>query len=74
MLEAKGIPVLLLPTLQYGMTQFTDGFEGTISLRPGTLWAVLEDILNSLAAQGVRQAVAFSNGHLEPEHVQVLRG
>ncbi|HPF15166.1 MAG: creatininase family protein [Planctomycetes bacterium] len=73
LLEAQGIPVLLLPALAYGMTQFTDGFAGTVSLRPATLWAMLEDIVNSLAEQGVRQVV-FSNGHLEPEHVAVLRG
>ena len=73
LMEARGIPVMILPPLNYGMTQWTDGFEGTVSLRPGTLWAVLEDILTGLGEQGVRQVV-FSNGHLEPEHVQVLRG
>ncbi len=73
LLEARGIPCLLLPPLAYGLTQFTDGFAGTVSLRPGTLWAVLDDIINGLAENGVKQVV-FSNGHLEPEHVQVLRG
>ena len=73
LLEKKGIPVLILPPLNYGMTQFTDGFEGTVSLRPGTLWNVLEDILTGLGEQGIRQVV-LSNGHLEPDHVQVLRG
>ena len=33
----------------------------------------LEDIVCSLQDQGV-QRVVFSNGHLEPAHVQVLRG
>ena len=73
LLEAQGVPTMILPAVPYGLTQWTDGFQGTISLRPGTLWAVLEDIINGLAEQGIKQVV-FSNGHLEPEHVQVLRG
>ncbi len=73
MLEQAGVEVLLLPPLAYGLTHYTEGFEGRISLRPGTLWAVLEDVVTSLEDQGVRRIV-FSNAHLEPEHVQVLRG
>jgi creatinine amidohydrolase len=73
LLDAKGVRALVLPALPYGLTNFTDGFEGRVSLRPGTLWAVLEDIVTSLAEQGIERIV-FSNGHLEPAHVQVLRG
>ncbi len=73
MLAERGVPAIILPPLAYGLTRFTEGFEGTISLRPGTLWALLEDVVESLSEQGLRHIV-LSNGHLEPEHVEVLRG
>jgi len=72
-LEERGVATLVLPPVNYGLTHFTEGFEGRITLRPGTLWALLEDVVESLEEQGVRRVV-FCNGHLEPEHVEVLRG
>ncbi|MSR62174.1 MAG: creatininase family protein [Planctomycetes bacterium] len=71
--ERLGVKVLVLPALPYGVTYYTDGFEGRVTLRTGTLWAVLDDIVESLEEQGVRRVV-FSNAHLEPAHVNVLRG
>jgi creatinine amidohydrolase len=72
-LEREGVRTLVLPALPYGVTYYTDGFEGRVTLRTGTLWHVLDDVVESLEEQGVRRIV-FSNGHLEPAHVQVLRG
>jgi len=72
-LASEGVRTVVLPALAYGITRFTDGFAGGVSLRPGTLWAVLEDVVCSLEDQGIEHVV-FSNGHLEPEHVAVLRG
>lgn len=72
-LERLGLETLVLPALPYGVTYYTDGFEGRVTLRTGTLWAVLDDIVESLEEQGVRRIV-FSNAHLEPAHVKVLRG
>lgn len=72
-LKADGVTAVLLPPLSYGLTNFTDGFAGRVTLRPGTLWAVLEDIVLALEQQDVLQIV-FSNGHLEPQHVEILRG
>ena len=72
-LERAGVATLVLPAVPYGVTYYTDGFEGRVTLRTGTLWAVLEDIVCSLEEQGLRRIV-FSNGHLEPAHVNVLRG
>lgn len=72
-LAGEGVRCVVLPALAYGVTRWTEGFAGTVTLRPGTLWAILEDVVESLEGQGVRRIV-FSNGHLEPEHVQVLRG
>jgi len=72
-LERAGVATLVLPAVPYGVTYYTDGFEGRVTLRTGTLWAVLEDLVCSLEEQGLRRIV-FSNGHLEPAHVNVLRG
>jgi creatinine amidohydrolase len=72
-LAGMGVATVLLPSVAYGLTHFTEGFAGRISLRPGTLWALLEDVVESLEEQGVRRIV-FSNAHLEPAHVAILRG
>ena len=72
-LARLGVKTLVLPALPYGVTYYTDGFEGRVTLRTGTLWAVLDNLVESLEEQGVRRIV-FSNAHLEPAHVQVLRG
>lgn len=72
-LEAAGAKALVLPPVAYGLTNWTEGFAGRVTLRPGTLWALLEDLVISLEREGIRQVV-FANAHLEPEHVQVLRG
>jgi creatinine amidohydrolase len=72
-LEAEGVTTLVLPPLAYGVTHFTEGFEGRVTLRPGTLWALVEDVIMSLQEQGVRRMV-LTNGHHEPAHMKVLRG
>ena len=72
-LEAAGARALVLPPIAYGLTNWTEGFPGRVTLRPGTLWALLEDVVLALEREGIRQVV-FANAHLEPEHVQVLRG
>ena len=73
LLEQEGLSVIVLPAIPYGVTHWTHGFAGTVTLRPGTLWTLLEDIVESLEDMGVRHVV-FSNGHLEPGHIKVLRG
>ena len=72
-LEAAGVATLVMPPVAYGLTNWTEGFPGRVTLRPGTLWALLEDIVASLEQDGVRRVV-FANAHLEPEHVRILRG
>lgn len=72
-LAAQGVPALVLPPVAYGVTFFTEGFEGRVSLQPGTLWALLDDVVTSLQEQGVRR-ICMTNAHLEPEQVRVLRG
>ncbi|MHC4261105.1 MAG: creatininase family protein [Planctomycetota bacterium] len=72
-LRELGQDALELPAFPYGVTFFTDGFAARVTIRPGTLWAILEDLIESLSEQGVRR-VLLCNGHLEPAHVKVLRG
>lgn len=72
-LARAGIDSVVLPALPFGLTNYTDGFAGWLSLKSGTLWALLEDLIGSLEQHGARRIV-FCNAHLEPAHVQVLRG
>ena len=45
MLASDGVSAELLPPLPYGLTHFTDGFEGRVSLRPGTLCRLPSSII-----------------------------
>lgn len=73
LLAEERIHAVVLPPVNYGVTRFTDGFAGRISIQPATLWSIVEDIVEGLEAGGVRRVVVI-NGHLEPAHVEVLRG
>jgi creatinine amidohydrolase len=54
--------VIVAPTLNYGMALMQMAFPGTISLRPTTLIAVLEDVFGSLYRHGFRRVLVV-NGH-----------
>lgn len=73
LLEGQGVTALVLPAIPFGLTEYTRGFAGRISLQPGTLWALVEDVIVALELQGIEH-VLIVNGHLEPAHVEVLRG
>jgi creatinine amidohydrolase len=72
LLESRGRPAIVLPSLAYSPAPFAAGFAGTISLRPATLTALVLDIARSLAAHGIR-ALAIANAHLDPDHLAALR-
>ena len=53
---------LVGPTLALGMAQSHLAFPGTISLKPSTLMAVVQDVVASLLNSGF-QHIVFLNGH-----------
>ena len=54
--------VLVAPPVWYGWTPHHMAYPGTITLRPETLTAVVEDICQSLIYQGFRRIIII-NGH-----------
>lgn len=71
LLEARGRPAIVLPSLAYSPARFAAGFAGTISLKPATLTAFVLDVARSLGAHGIR-ALAIANAHLDPDHLGAL--
>jgi creatinine amidohydrolase len=54
--------VLVCPTINYGVSPHHMAFAGTMSIKPATLIALVEDVTASLLAHGFRR-VLFINGH-----------
>lgn len=54
--------VLVAPTINVGMAQHHMAFTGSMTLRPSTLIAVIEDIVSSLVSHGFTHLM-FINGH-----------
>src|SRR5215470_3349907 len=71
-LESRGESALTLPPLAYSVTDFSEGFTGSVSLRAETAAALVGDVLLSLIKQGFKR-IAVANAHLEPAHVATLR-
>lgn len=72
-LRQSSVRVAILPAVPYGLSHLTEGFAGRVTLQPGTLWALLDDLVTSLEQEGVRRVV-FASAHLEPQHLRVLEG
>lgn len=71
-LNAKGTATLILPTIQYVITDYSADFPGTISISKGTFQNLLKDISDSLHAQGIK-ILCLVNSHLEPNHISAIR-
>lgn len=50
----------VLPTLPFGCSREHMSFPGTVTLRPATLAAILEDLVESLLHHGIRKIVVMS--------------
>jgi creatinine amidohydrolase len=72
LLRARGVGVLLLPSLAYGVTECAGEFFGTISVSAATVKSLVVDIAASLKARGCAR-LGLVNAHLEPAHRHALR-
>jgi len=71
-LAACGEAALVLPPVAYSVTDFSEGFAGSISITAETATALVRDICLSLIKQDFKR-LAIANAHLEPAHVATLR-
>src|SRR5215470_3291574 len=72
MLDAREENALVLPPLAYAVTDFSEGFAGSVSIGAETATSVALDILRSLIKQGFNR-IAIANAHLEPAHIGSLQ-
>jgi creatinine amidohydrolase len=70
-LESRGIPTLIAPPQYWGISAGTATFAGTFSVRPGTMQALLVDILASLHRWGLDR-VFVVNWHADYHHVKAV--
>lgn len=61
-LAERGCPVVVGPTLPFGVSPFHMGFPGTITLTSSTLILVIEEVVRSLHHHGFRN-VCLVHGH-----------
>lgn len=61
-LEAAGCPVVIGPTVPFGVSTFHMGFPGTITLTSSTLILVLKEVMLSLYQHGFRN-MCLIHGH-----------
>ncbi len=72
LLREAGTLGTVAPALAYTAADFAKGFAGTISIRPETVTALIDDIALGLEAHGVRTLI-LANAHLDPTHIGSLR-
>jgi creatinine amidohydrolase len=70
-LKEHGVTSLILPPVNFTVTDFGEAFSGTISLPAETAVLLLRDLASSVARKF--RAVAFVNVHLEPRHMECLK-
>src|SRR5256885_977151 len=67
-LATHGYDAVLLPPLTYTAAEFAAGLPGTVSVRPGTVTALLLDLARSLTRHGLH-VLAVANAHPHPPQV-----
>jgi len=72
-LHDEGKAALVLPPITYGVTEYAQGFGGTISISDATMRAMVRDVIGGALRAGLR-GVVVCNAHLEPENIAALRG
>ncbi len=70
-LRERGWMTVRLPELAYSAAPFAAEFPGTVSLRPETTTALIEDIGATVARWGV-PVLALANAHLDPAHLEAV--
>ena len=74
LLRERGLPAIVAPPLYWGINEATSSFAGSISVRPSTLKAIIEDTFISLRKDGFN-ATYIITGHGERRHnVVILEG
>jgi creatinine amidohydrolase len=68
----RGAKVIVLPTVPFGVNTGQLDIKLTLNMNPSTQAAVLEDVVASLAGQGIHKVVVF-NGHGGNDFRQMLR-
>jgi len=68
----KGIKVIILPTIKYGVNCSQMDIPLTINLNPSTQYIILKDIVDSLEIQGYKKLIIL-NGHGGNSFSHILR-
>jgi creatinine amidohydrolase len=71
LLEAAGKRAVLFPAVSYGVTEFADGFAGTVHVPAEATQPYLEGVLRGIVRHGFRE-VGVLNHHLEPAQFAVV--
>ncbi|MBI5495723.1 MAG: creatininase family protein [Deltaproteobacteria bacterium] len=71
LLDARGTPACLLPSLPLGVTEFGRGFTGALSIPADVLVELVVATAQALQRDGAR-ALVLVNAHLEPDHLRAL--
>jgi creatinine amidohydrolase len=72
LLHDEGKAAVVLPPIGYGVTEFAQGFGGTISIGAETMRSLVRDVIEGALRAGVR-AVVVCNAHLEPENIAAVK-
>ena len=71
-LSARGMDVLLLPTLPYAPAPFAADFPGTLSFQPEAVATLIHGVAESLGRHDF-DLLALANAHLDPTHLAAIR-